>query len=276
MKNWKTHIKTNNIHLLLVTIFVLVGCQDKKEPVEIYVAEVGNIKLSQSELERDLGNNMNLAKYREEYIRDWIETEILFQISTENNLLNNNNYQKIIKNSQKELAASIAINNYLNSNPVSIGEKELRKYFEENKSDYNLSYDSYILNYAEFSSEESAINFRDNAIENGWDKAIQSFVNDSTLVINSENRLYKLSEIQSERTLRVLKKLFKNEISFVINTELNNFVVVQQLDEIVKNSTPKFQYVKENVRNSMLVLKQREQVRLLLDSLINQKNVKIY
>lgn len=276
MKNWKTHIKTNNIHLLLVTIFVLVGCQDKKEPVEIYVAEVGNIKLSQSELERDLGNNMNLAKYREEYIRDWIETEILFQISTENNLLNNNNYQKIIKNSQKELAASIAINNYLNSNPVSIGEKELRKYFDENKSDYNLSYDSYILNYAEFSSEESAINFRDNAIENGWDKAIQSFVNDSTLVINSENRLYKLSEIQSERTLRVLKKLFKNEISFVINTELNNFVVVQQLDEIVKNSTPKFQYVKENVRNSMLVLKQREQVRLLLDSLINQKNVKIY
>ncbi len=276
MKNWKTHIKTNNIHLLLVTIFVLVGCQDKKEPVEIYVAEVGNIKLSQSELERDLGNNMNLAKYREEYIRDWIETEILFQISTENNLLNNNNYQKIIKNSQKELAASIAINNYLNSNPVIIGEKELRKYFEENKSDYNLSYDSYILNYAEFSSEESAINFRDNAIENGWDKAIQSFVNDSTLVINSENRLYKLSEIQSERTLRVLKKLFKNEISFVINTELNNFVVVQQLDEIVKNSTPKFQYVKENVRNSMLVLKQREQVRLLLDSLINQKNVKIY
>ncbi len=276
MKNWKTHIKTNNIHLLLVTIFVLVGCQDKKEPVEIYVAEVGNIKLSQSELERDLGNNMNLAKYREEYIRDWIETELLFQISTENNLLNNNNYQKIIKNSQKELAASIAINNYLNSNPVIIGEKELRKYFEENKSDYNLSYDSYILNYAEFSSEESAINFRDNAIENGWDKAIQSFVNDSTLVINSENRLYKLSEIQSERTLRVLKKLFKNEISFVINTELNNFVVVQQIDEIVKNSVPKFQFVKENVRNSLLVLKQREQVRLLLDSLINQKNVKIY
>ena len=276
MKNWNKHIKTNYIFLLFSIILILAGCEESKEPEEVYVAEVGDVKLSQSELEQELGNNLNISKYREEYIRDWIETEVLFQISKENDLLKDNNYGTIIRNSQKELAASIAINNYLSSKPLSIDERELKQYFNENRSDYNFSYDSYILNYAEFSSEESAINFRDNAIVNGWEKSIQSFLNDTTLVNNSENRLYILSEIQSERTLRVLKKLYKNEISFVINTELNNFVVVQQLDEIDKNSAPQFQYVKENVRSSLLVLKQREQVRLLLDSLINQKNVKIY
>ena len=276
MKNWNTHIKTNYIFLLIGILLILSGCEESKQPEEVYVAEVGDIKLTQSELERELGNNLNISKYKEEYIRDWIETEILFQISKENNLLQNNNYQKIIKNSQKELAASIAISDYLNSNPLVIEDSELKQYFNENRSDYNFPYNSYILNYAEFKSEESAINFRDNAIVNGWSKSIQSFLNDPNLVSNAENRLYKLSEIQSERTLRVLKKLYKNEISFVINTELNNFVVVQQLDEIVKNSAPKFQYVQDKVRSSLLVLKQREQVRQLLDSLINQKNVKIY
>ena len=276
MKNWNTHIKTNYIFLLIGILLILSGCEESKQPEEVYVAEVGDIKLTQSELERELGNNLNISKFKEEYIRDWIETEILFQISKENNLLQNNNYQKIIKNSQKELAASIAISDYLNSNPLVIEDSELKQYFNENRSDYNFPYNSYILNYAEFKSEESAINFRDNAIVNGWSKSIQSFLNDPNLVSNAENRLYKLSEIQSERTLRVLKKLYKNEISFVINTELNNFVVVQQLDEIVKNSAPKFQYVQDKVRSSLLVLKQREQVRQLLDSLINQKNVKIY
>ncbi len=276
MKNWNKHIKTNYFFLLFSILLILTGCEESKQPEEVYVAEVGNVKLSQSELERELGNNLNVSKYRDEYIRDWIETEILFQISKENNLLNNSNYENIIKNSQKELAASIAINDLLSSNPLIIEENELEQYFYKNRSDYNFSYDSYILNYAEFSSEESAINFRDNAIVNGWQKSIQSFLDNTTLIFNSENRLYKLSEIQSERTLRVLKKLYKDEISFVINTELNNFVVVQQIDEIAKNSVPKFQYVKENVRSSLLVLKQREQIRLLLDSLINQKNVKIY
>lgn len=276
MKNWKTLIKTNIIYLHLVALFIAAGCQDRKETVEIYVVEVGNAKLSQSELQRELGNNMNVTKYREEYIRDWIETEVLSQFSKENDLLDNNNYKKIIKNSQKKLAASIAINNYLSSNPIEIEENELKKFFYKNKSDYNFSFDSYVLNYAEFNTKESAINFRDKAIKNSWGKAIQLFMNDSTLVKDAEDRLYKLSEIQSERTLRVLKKLLNNEISFVINTELNNFVVVQKLDEIVKNSAPKFQYVKENVKNSLLVLKQREQVRLFLDSLINQKKVKIY
>jgi len=100
--------------------------------------------------------------------------------------------------------------------------------------------------------------------------------NDSALVVNQQNTIYKLSEIQSKRIMRVLKELFNNEISLVIKTELNDFVVVQQIDKIDRNTVPKYNYVKENVKISFLVSKQRQQIRSYLDSLIAHRSVKIY
>ncbi len=73
-----------------------------------------------------------------------------------------------------------------------------------------------------------------------------------------------------------MQKLLNGEISLVIETELNNFVVVQQIDKINQNSIPNFKYVKNDVYKSFLMLKQREIIRNYLDSLLTQKNIKIY
>ena len=216
------------------------------------------------------------AQYKEEYIRNWIETEILYQISEEKNLLNENNYNNILKASGKELAASIAINEYLEKNYMEYSESDLKKYFIEHKLDYSFSEDAHILNYIAFSNEESAIKFRNSAISDGWQKSLDILSNDTTIIINLKSQIFKFSELQSKRIMRVLEKLFNTEISLVIKTELNNFVVVQQIDKIGKNTVPKFNYVKENVMKSFQVFKQRQQIRSYLDSLIAHRSVKIY
>jgi hypothetical protein len=223
-----------------------------------------------------LGDVAGISKYKEEFIRNWIETEILFQISNDNQLLNKENYSKVLESSGRELAASIAINYYLNKHPVNYSEADLIKYFALNKDDYGFSDDVHILNYIAFNNEESAITFRNRAISNGWLNSLAGIEKDSALIENRQNSVFKLSEIQSKRTIRVLKKLFRKEISLVVKTELNNFIVVQQIDKIPKNTVPKFNFVKDNVRKSYIVLKQREQIRGYLDSLITQKKVKIY
>lgn len=276
MRNQKTHSKTKYYLILLTVLFSVIACQKKTEQKEVYVAEVGDSKLSQSKIDTVLGNRGKISKYKDEFVRDWIETEILNQISTENDLLNKSNYDNILIESGKELSAAIAIDNYLKSHPIKYNDAELNKYFNQNKDDYNFLHDAFILNLVEFSDEENAIAFRNFAIANGWQKSFQKFRNDDSILDNFQNEVFKLSEIQSRRTIRVLQKLFPKEISLVVNTELNTFVVVQQIEKINKNTTPKFKFVKENVRKSYIVLKQREQIRNYLDSLIIQKKVKIY
>lgn len=201
---------------------------------------------------------------------------MLAQISIENDLLNQNNFNRVIESSKRELAAAIAIANYLKSYSVEISEVELKEYFEMNEEDYNFSDEAYILNLVSFSNEESAIRFRNNAIIAGWDKAVGQLVEDDELLESKQDKIFKLSEIQSRRISRVLQKLFNGEISLVIETELNNFVVVQQIDKIDQNSIPNFKYVKNDVYKSFLILKQKEIIRNYLDSLLTQKNIKIY
>ncbi|MCW8849522.1 MAG: peptidylprolyl isomerase [Melioribacteraceae bacterium] len=182
----------------------------------------------------------------------------------------------MLESSKRELAAAIAIADYLKSYPIEISEDELKEYFEVNEEDYNFSDEAYILNLVSFSNEESAIRFRNNAIIDGWEKAVSKLVEEDELLESKQDKIFKLSEIQSRRISRVLQKLFNGEISLVIETELNNFVVVQQIDKINQNSIPNFKYVKNDVYKSFLILKQKEIVRNYLDSLLTQKNIKIY
>ncbi len=223
-----------------------------------------------------MGSNVGLLKYRSEIIREWVETEVLRQVSIEKKLLNNDNFVKIIETSKKELAASIAIQNYLDSNPIKIAEKDLISFYNNNKKDFHFSNDAFVVNLASFSNEKNAIAFREKAIKNGWNEAIAFWKTDTSVITILQENILKLSGIQSKRILRVLKRLYKKEISLVIRTELNNFVVVQQIDRINKNTVPKFKYIKDNIKESYLVLKQQEMIKKYLDSLIAKKKVKIY
>lgn len=254
----------------------IFGCEKETKEKEIYVAEVGNTKLSLTFLNEQLGKNVDNSKYREEFIKDWIETEILSQDADERKLLNKTNYNQIIETSSKKLAATIAINEYLSKKNTKVSDSELRRYFSVNRDDYNYSNDAFVLNFVEFTEEESAIKFRNVAISDGWENSLNLFSSDSNLIVNVSNQIFNSSEIQSKRVMRVINRLYKNEISLVVKTELNNFVIVQQIDKIVKNSIPKFKYIKKNVADSYIVLKQKELIRNYLDSLISVKSVKIY
>lgn len=223
-----------------------------------------------------MGSKVGNNKFKEEFVRNWIEKEILAQISVEKKLLRHDNFDAIIESSKKELSASIAIQDYLNLNPINFTEGELKDYFKRNLEDFTFSDDTYILNLVSFGNEESAILFRDDAITNGWKNSIKNVDTYDAVIENVQNKTFKLSEIQSKPIIRVLKKLYNNEISLVIETELNNFVVVQQIEKISKNDQPQFKYVKKNVQKSFIMLKQRELIRNYLDSLLTKKNIKIY
>jgi hypothetical protein len=223
-----------------------------------------------------LGSNSGTQKFRQEVIRSWVEREVLNQISVENELLHENNFFRIIELNKKELSASIAIKDFLELNTDSVSNEELINYYNLNREDYSILDDAFIINLISFKNEESAIEFREIAIQESWAEAVARFEYDSSLVKILHNKFFNQSEIQSKKILRILQRLFINEISLVVNTELNNFVVVQQIDILTKNTTPEFNYVEDNVRESYIILKQQELVREYIDSLITKKKVKIY
>ncbi len=276
MKSWTKHIKINHKLLIAIVFFILVSCEKNDIKNEVVIAQVGNSKLNEKELDSFLSDNMDVTKYKKEFVKNWIETEVLNQVAVEQNLLNQDNYYKILSNTKKELAAVIAIREFLKKKKINFSNEELLSFFKKTKNDYKNSSKIYVVNIISFNNEAKAINFRNKGIQIGWDKAVNLFKNDSSVIEIGINKVYQDFHIQSKVLSRILKGQYLNEISPVIKTELNNFVVVQQIDKIDKNSIPKFKYLKDKVRERYLMLKQKELVRFFIDSLITEKKVKIY
>lgn len=126
-------------------------------------------------------------------------------------------------------------------------------FYNSNKEDFIFGTDAFILNLISFKSEENAINFRNNAIENNWDEALTAFENSEELIDNYVNKVYRSSQIHSNKLLRVLMELFQDEISLVVETEPNNFVVVQMIDKVDRSTIPQFDYVKDRVKESYIL-----------------------
>ncbi|MEE9429561.1 MAG: peptidyl-prolyl cis-trans isomerase [Melioribacteraceae bacterium] len=267
--------RNNYILQVLILVFVL-GCNAEKKQKEILVAKVGNSELTQRQLNKTLNTDVTNLEKKEEVVRNWVETELLLQAAKENDLLNENNFERIIKQSERKLAASYAMKNYLVKNSKVISEKELRKYYKIHKSDYELPTDGYILNFISFGNLEDAILFRSSILKKKWKLAKNKLKNQNNIVKSYSDKLIKVSDINSKKLLRVLKELRKKETSIVIETELSNFVVVQLLEKVSKNEVPKLKYVKEKVRAIYQAQINKELVRNYINGLTTKKNVKIY
>ncbi len=265
--------------LLKISIFfallTFISCKSENKKRETIVAQIGDSKLTEAEVDTLLVGKKS-HKIKEEIIKNWIETELLYQQAIEKKMLTKENFQGIIKNSEKELAAAISIKNYLKNHPIKYSDQDLKKFYLSKKNDYSFSTNAFILNFASFKTEESAINFRNDAIENKWKASVHHYKKKSDLIKNYSNKIFKPSQIQSERLLRVLSELYKGEISLVIPTELNNYVVVQMIDKIDPSTVPKFDYIKNQVKENYIVYAQRELIKDFLDSLFIEKKVKVY
>lgn len=276
MRSWKKLLKTKKLFLGSFLFLAFISCDRESEVKEVIVARVGDSVLTENRMNQFLGDKSGIAKYRDEYIRQWLETELLFQIAMEDNLLSEDNFFKIMNSSSKELAANIALSDYLEKQKIDFSRNKLKRYYETNKEDYLFYEDAFLLNLIRFNDESSAIAFRNRAIREGWEKALEIFSNDTSFLSDERKRIYKQSEIQSKLISRVLGKLYDDEISVVINTELNDFVIVQYLDKIEMNSIPIFDYVIDDVRNAFVIEEKKKQAKSFIDSLMMQQRVKIY
>lgn len=275
MKNWQTPLIINSLILFTIIAFGF-GCKSEENHEDVYVAIVGNSKLSKNDVERELKGLTYNVKFEKEFIKEWIETEILYQAALKDNLINNEDFNSIIEKTKRELASSLVIENYIQNNPFQVSEIELKDYYKSNKRNFELFEEAYVLNLASFKEEDKAIDFRKLAINLGWEEALSRVKNDSIIIEDEQKKIFQISQIQSIKIIRVLTELLLNEISPIIKTEQEKFIIVQPISKIEKNSAPEFEFISDQVEKIYRIQKQRELIRDFLGQLLSEQKVKIY
>jgi PPIC-type PPIASE domain len=274
MMSLPKHLKIISIFFFAILFLFFFDKCKKEVPNKKYVAKVNNSYLTHDELD-SMYNFSAGIQYRDEIIRNWINRELLFQEARRQGILDDKNYKRILDDSKKELAGSFLLKDFFEKEKITAEPSELEKYYNNNESEFKLSYNSYLLNLVTFNNEDKALKFRSALLEKGWDNAFSEIKNDSSIIDKKSKALIFEHEIQPVSILRVVKELYPSEISIVINNEGDEYSVVQLLEKFAKGSIPPFELIQKEVKNMYLMKKKELNIRDYIKELYSKNDIEV-
>jgi len=259
----------------VVCILILASACSKKEKSNSIVAKVNDSILTEDDLNVALSQERNSGKYREEYIQNWIEKEVLSQQASKKGIQDDAQFKFIADQNKKELTVAMFINKILDENNIEITDDEIKSYFESNKEDFRLTDNAYLLNRIYFNNFDKAVQFRNNVLNTDWNRALNVFNSEQSLVESSLQKLYFQYQIQPITLLRIVNNLEDSETSIILETEPMKYAIVQLISKYDNNSIPPIEVIKERVKERLTIIKKKEFLKNYIDKLIAEHNTEV-
>jgi hypothetical protein len=274
MTNCRKLLKNSFLFLILLLSFTFIKCS-KEEKEAKSVVKVNNSVLTEEDIERALSSSNNFGKFREEFIQNWIETEILYDEAVDDGILDDKEFKSIIEQSKKKLAASMYLDKILSDKVKEPTNDELLDYYETKQEDFRLTDESFRINIAEFNNFDKAVRFRTMLLESGWNRSASAFRDDVSLVFAYNDVVKSGYMLQPQILSKNLYNLMPGEVSIVLELEPSKFTVVQLVEKLGKGSVPPFEAIKEKLKRQYLVLKNKEFITDYINNLVEDHNVEI-
>ncbi len=276
MMNLVRHIRINNYLIIIIFAFALTlfGCSKEEKPSK-YVAKINKSVLTEEDLKSALKDERNKGIYREEYINNWIKSEILYEEAADKGLLNDAEFKSLLDRTKKELASALLVRKIADENKIEPTDDEIKKYFDSNKDDFKLVDDAYIFNEINFNDYNKAVEFRNSLLETEWNRALNQYRNDQSVIELQSKKMLLKYQIQPTTLLRVITTLDVNEVSVVLETEQKEFTVVQLLEKFGKDLIPSLDMVKTEVKERLSIIKRNQYIKEYIDKLIADHNLEI-
>lgn len=232
MMNFQKLLKLRANKFFFLSLIILLTNCSKEEKQKNYLAKVNDSYLTREEL-ASLADTSNLnTSEKNSLIRDWIYNEVLYQKAIDEGITEDENFDKILQNSYRNLAIALLIKKVYNETEVEFKTSDLLAYYEKNKNYFTRPDDTYLINQARFKDELTAIKFREIAIESDWDKAKQFFENKNSVEFIESGNLKALYEIYPLEVADAVRYLLPNEISIVIRDNQLSYNVIQLVKKI--------------------------------------------
>ena len=269
----KKRLKTNR--LLIVFFFTAAlhsGC-GKESPKRDFIARVNKSYLTNEDLKSvsETGNNNSL--YRSEFIRNWVNRELLFQKAEKEGITKSAEYLNLIEESKKELAASLMIRKFYEDNSPEPDNESLKSFFTLNSDLFRLNNEGYLINRINFINEDKAIQFRTTVIESDWNKASNVFKKDAAMIVN--NNLFDELELHPASLLRIVSELDSKEVSIVINAGDNVYSVIQLLEKFPGGTIPPYDVIKDKVSSRYIAGQKEKLFKDYLEDLYSHNDIEI-
>lgn len=273
--NLKKPLKIKSRIFVLILAAVVLNSCGKESSKKEFIARVNDSYFTQDELSAIVDSGYGRNLYRNEIIRNWIDKELLYQEAQNSGILKDKEFQRVENESAKQLAVTFLINKLFDDDQVSIEPSDIKDYYDNNRDNFKLFHNAFLVNLIQFDDEDKAIGFRDHAFTSGWENALASFKLDSNIVSRENSKLVYDYEIQPADLFRIIGALLPGEISIVINDGLGNYYVVQLLQRYDKGTIPPFEVIEELVRDRYIALKKEQFIKKYVKELYSKNDIEV-
>ncbi|MEW6161705.1 MAG: peptidylprolyl isomerase [Nitrospirota bacterium] len=131
--------------ILILTIpllFVFVTCAKKEEQKRPYLAKVGNVKITQTDLEKELKNLPDFAQKmfegsegKERFLNELVKKELLYQEASKKGLDKDAEYFKKVEEFKKITLIGLLLEKEIESK-AKVSDQEVKDYYEKHREDF--------------------------------------------------------------------------------------------------------------------------------------------
>ncbi len=251
-----TKLRINKVFVFVVLLFLFVSCS--KEEEENYVAKVGNSFLTEAMIKESLNATSKNYKFREEFIREWIERKLIYLDAVKVGVVNSDEYENLIAEAEIDFANMLAIKKMVSKSHIDVTNMVLENFYVENIKEFKIQSPRLIYNQATFSNRKIALKFRKMLIGKGWQNSVVVFKTREIIFSVKENIIEYVYNILPGEFANQIFKIDKNKYSKVIQTSRNTFAVVQILEKYNKNDVLEFEEIREEIEEKYLSTKRKE------------------
>lgn len=128
--------------LIIPLLFVFVTCAKKEGQKGAYLAKVGNVKITQADLEREIKNLPDFAQKifegnggKERFLNELVKKELLYQEALKKGLDKNTDYLKKVEDFKKITLIGHLLEKEIESK-AKVTDQEVKDYYEKHKEDF--------------------------------------------------------------------------------------------------------------------------------------------
>ena len=258
MMNWRMLLKewNNRIILFGLFLFLFVGCSQKKD--NDYIVRVGDSFLTQSMVDYAIGNGEGNKLFREEFIRKWMEKQLIYLSAIDKGILESDNYSELISDAKVEIANAIVIRELVKKNNRDVSQKELEEYYVKHIAEFKLSAKKFRYSQVSFRNKSVAKKFRRKLVSQGWKKAVAEFSNETTLIFATQNNFEYIYNILPMSIRDELSRLREDAFSRVIETSQDVFTILHLSKRYKKNKVPEYNEIEIDIKEKYLANNREE------------------
>ena len=214
------------------------------------------------------------------FVNEWVVEELLYQEAQRRGLTESNEIRRQLESARRHLAIEALLDEEVYTpDKAGVTDEEVSSYFKTHPSLFTLHEDVACLSYAQFRGRDAANQFRALLLHGtSWDEAIPEIRKDSATAAElravAYNQYFTQGRLYPDELWKMARNLSKDEVSFVIKTSAGYYVVMLRGFRHT-GDTPDFDYVRDEVRDRILIERRRALYEKLVADLRLRQPVKV-